>query len=303
LQKKVAIFSHDAGGGEVISSWVKENFKKYKFFFFIKGPALAIFKKKIKTIKVCQAIEMSKKADFFLCGSGWQTNFELKGLIYGRKNNKRVVVFLDHWANYKKRFIINHNLFLPTEFWVQDIFAKMNAKKTFKHIKIVKKKNYFIKNFLENYLKIKKNILKNSIKKNILYLSEPILEHTKKWEKKKFKFNYSEFDALEFLLNNIHKIDPNIIKVIIRLHPAEKKNKYNRIIDKFSQKKLKFKIKISINKSIEKDIFDSDFVAGCHTSAMVLALTVKKKVISTVPTKNKRNDLPHKKIIYLRDLK
>jgi hypothetical protein len=44
-------------------------------------------------------------------------------------------------------------------------------------------------------------------------------------------------------------------------------------------------------------------VAGCHTSAMVLALSVKKKVISTVPIKNKIYDLPHKNIIFLRDLK
>jgi len=59
LQKKVAIFYHGAGGRRVISLWVKENFKRYKFFFFIKGPALAIFKKKLKTIKVCHTIEIS----------------------------------------------------------------------------------------------------------------------------------------------------------------------------------------------------------------------------------------------------
>ena len=302
MQKKVAIFCHDAGGAEVISSWVKENFKRYKFFFFLKGPALTIFHKKFKRIKVFSKIQISKKANFFVCGSGWQTNFELRGLIYGKKNNKKVIVFLDHWVNYKQRFIQNNNLFLPTTFWVQDNLAKQEATKIFKNIKVIKKKNYLIKNFLKNYSKIKTKISKKNKKEYILYLTEPILEHIKKWKKNFFfHYNYNEFTSLEFFLNNMYKIDFNIKNVIIRLHPSEKKNKYNLLINKFYNEKIK--LKISTNTSIEEDIFNSDFVAGCHTSAMVLALSVKKKVISTVPTKNKIYDLPHKKIIFLRDLK
>ena len=43
--QNVAVVSHDAGGAEILSSWVVRN--KVKCVFVLDGPAVGIFEKKI----------------------------------------------------------------------------------------------------------------------------------------------------------------------------------------------------------------------------------------------------------------
>ena len=45
----ILIVSHDAGGAEVVSSWVRRH-PEYQFEFCLDGPAVEIFKRKIGTI-------------------------------------------------------------------------------------------------------------------------------------------------------------------------------------------------------------------------------------------------------------
>ena len=44
--KRFLVVSHDAGGAELISSYLKHNQKQ--FDYFLKGPALLVFKRKFK---------------------------------------------------------------------------------------------------------------------------------------------------------------------------------------------------------------------------------------------------------------
>ena len=89
----IAIFCHDPGGAELISSWTNQNKKNYQFLFFLKGPAIKIFKKKIKNLSICTNLRKALSANIFLCGSGWQTTFELDGLILGKKYKKKLSFF------------------------------------------------------------------------------------------------------------------------------------------------------------------------------------------------------------------
>lgn len=296
--KIIAIFCHDPGGAELISSWVNQNKKNYQFFFYLKGPAIKIFQKKIKKISIYKNIRKALLADIFLCGSGWKTTFELDGLILGKKYKKKTIVFLDYWKNYKRRFK-KKKYFLPDIFWVPDNYAKTRAELEFKNSKIIVKKNYF-------FLDLKKLYLKKSIKKKkklrdkiILYLSEPISEHSIKWFARKNFWRYDEFGALKFFLENYHNIFKNIKKIILRPHPSEKLNKYDNFFPKFSHK-----VKIEVNNEVDlmTQICESDIIIGCQTTAMVLALFLKKKVFCSIPPKGKKSDLPFKNILYLRDM-
>jgi hypothetical protein len=296
--KTIAIFCHDPGGAELISSWINKNKKNYQFLFYLKGPAIKIFQKKIKNLSICKNRRKALLANIFLCGSGWKTTFELDGLILGKKYKKKTIVFLDYWKNYKRRFK-KKKYFFPDIFWVTDNYAKIRAELEFKNSKIVVKKNYF-------FLDLKKFYLNKSIKKKnkrlkrkiILYLSEPILEHSVKWFENKNFWRYDEFDALKFFLKNYDNIFQNIKKIILRLHPFEKIDKYNNLCSKFSHK-----VKIEINNKVDlaTQIYKSDIIIGCQTTAMVLALYLKKKVFCSIPPKGKKSDLPFKNILYLRD--
>ena len=89
--------------------------------------------------------------------------------------------YLDHWVNYKQRFILNKKLILPNEIWVSDTLAYTIAKETFQNkLKIKKIKNYYFDK-AKKYFKLKKKKTSNNNKKNnILYLCEPIDDHYKK---------------------------------------------------------------------------------------------------------------------------
>ena len=46
----IGIVSHDAGGAEILSSWIKHNSNLF-FIYSLSGPAIKIFKNKIGKIK------------------------------------------------------------------------------------------------------------------------------------------------------------------------------------------------------------------------------------------------------------
>jgi len=155
------------------------------------------------------------------------------------------------------------------------------------------KKNYYFSD-----IKIKINKIKiNKIKKNfidILYVSEPISE-----TKNKKIINYKtskKYKTLKYFFNNIKHVAKKKNNIVFRLHPSEKINEYKWL------KTFGKNIKISKNKSLIQDIIKSDIVIGRQTMALVVALKLKKKVISCIPANEKRCIIPYKGITELRDL-
>jgi len=59
---------------------------------------------------------------------------------------------------------------------------------------------------------------------------------------------------------------------------------------------------MSKKKNLIDDIVNCDIAVGCQTMAMVMALFANKKVFSSIPIRNYKKILPHKKIIYLNNL-
>ena len=70
----VAVVCHDAGGAEIVSSWVKKN--KNNYSFYLAGPAKKIFKNKLNVGSSDNLEKIIKKSDWLLCGTSWQNNIE-----------------------------------------------------------------------------------------------------------------------------------------------------------------------------------------------------------------------------------
>ena len=87
-----------------------------------------------------------------------------------------------------------------------------------------------------------------------------------------------------------------INKISIRFHPQEKLKKLNWV------KNYPNKILISKNKHIFDDILQHDIIVGINTVALILGLIAKKKVISCIPSKRDKCDLPHKGILDFRKI-
>ena len=104
----IALISRDAGGAEFISRYIEK--KKEKFCIAATGPAIKIFKEKFKNKKIINKITAIKKSDWVLCSTGTSSDYEKDAIILAKKNKKKVVAYIDHWTEYKKRFLKNNRL-------------------------------------------------------------------------------------------------------------------------------------------------------------------------------------------------
>ena len=282
----VAVVCHDAGGAEIVSSWVKKN--KNNYSFYLAGPAKKIFKNKLNVGSSDNLEKIIKKSDWLLCGTSWQNNIEKLAIQISIDKNIKSVSYIDHWVNYKERFILDKKLLLPNELWVGDKESQAIASEVFFEYK---NRIKFVENEYLNDIKNDINDLKSHKKKTVLYVCEPIAAHAKKQCGNELEWGYDEFMALEFFLQNVDIIDKNIEEIIIRPHPSEDINKYNWV-----KKKSSYPVTISNEINIIDDIKKCKYVVGCESMAMVIGLIANKIVISSIPPDGRDCVLPHKQI-------
>ncbi len=285
----IAVISHDAGGAQVLSSWILN--QSEPFCLVVDGPAIEIFKNKLSSFKNIDLNTAINKCDWVLCGTSWQSDLEINAIKLAKKHGKKTVSLLDHWVCYKERFIRNSEQVFPDEIWVSDSYAKKIAINTFPGIKIIENKNYYLED-LKKTLQLKKSSDSKSRPKGktVLYICEPLSEQALKQYGDKKYWGYTEYEALEFFLEHIKIVDKDIIKIILRLHPAETEGKYDDIISRYP-----ILIELGTN-SLSTEITESDIIIGCESMAMVVGLIAGKRVISCIPPGGKPSELPHKEI-------
>ena len=298
--KKIGIFCHDAGGSEIISHWANKAQKKYKLRFYLSGPAVSVFSKNLtfeyennfkETIK-----NFIEPNETILCGTSWQSNLEKIAMRKAKDLGKRIIVVLDHWVNYRERFILDRDqLFVPNEVWVCDEYAEKIAKTIFDHDIVLKKDNYYT-DFIKQEIEKKYSKKGHNENNKILYVCEPVKTHAELTTGDKNFYGYTEEAALRFFLDNLNVFQSNE-EVILRPHPSELPTKYNWALDYYQGK-----ISIGGNKTLLEEILSANVVAGCESMAMVVAMVAQKKVISSIPPGGRSCRLPHSDIIHLRDL-
>ena len=98
----VAVVAHDAGGAELVSSYVRRIAARK--LFVLAGPARSIFGRKEPAIECVSLEEAIRCASWVLCSTSWQSDLEGRALQLAHEARKHSVSFLDHWVNYRERF-------------------------------------------------------------------------------------------------------------------------------------------------------------------------------------------------------
>ncbi len=290
----VAIVSHDAGGAEILSSWLRRN--NCFASVVVSGPAKNIFQRKCPKADFLKLDEALNKSSWVLCGTGWQSSYERQAIMQARDRNLKTVTFLDHWVNYRERFEENGYIVLPDEIWVGDTEAERIAKELFDQTPVLLKANPYFEDLLEEIANIQK--VKSVNKKySVLYVCEPIAEHALSQHGNERHWGYTEHDALRFFLDNFSSLGQPLESIIIRPHPSEFKDKY-----KWVQSLKKLPIKFGGEKTLIEETLESDIVVGCESMAMVIGLLAKKRVISSIPTGGRPCQLPHLDIEHLQKI-
>jgi len=290
----VAIISHDAGGAEILSSWAKLRLES--FCLVVEGPAKKIFERKLGVINCFPLEQALSIADWVLCGTSWQSDLEKKAINLAKEYNKKVISFIDHWINYHERFMLNEKLVMPNEIWVGDQDAKNLATEFFPNTQVTLKVNpYFIE--LKSELEKICHDVKFDDQGIVLYVCEPIREHTLLQYGNERFWGFIEEEALIFFIDNLSALKVNIKEIRIRPHPSEQPEKYNWV-----HKKSNLNIVISAQKSLIEDIATANIIVGCESMAMVVGLQAGKRVVSSIPPGGKVCGLPQSEIQHLQKL-
>lgn len=302
LRKKIILtVCHDAGGAEIISSFVRKNRNKYRFYCVVCGSAIRIFQRKNLSdlmmefgdeINPARIFERIEKIDLLLVGTSWSTNLELNFIGAAKMRNIKSAAYFDHWVNYREKFGYPAREWmtnLPDEIWVSDKYALAMAKRKFSIPVRLMSNEFFndIKNDWQKYKKVKPR------KRTILFASEPIDAMKNRGR------STAERTILKKIINLLAKYFPGV-RLIIRLHPSEPAEKYRELIEKYGQD-LKIDIHSS-KKNMLADLARVGAVIGMKSMFLIVAVLCGKKTASFLPHKNLICPLPYSQIIKIRDL-
>lgn len=293
ISEPIAIVAHDAGAANHIAAWLggdKINSVRGSFA----GPAIDIFARQCPWIPVDHLAELMPKCKTLISGTGWASAYEYFARKLGRQVGCRSIAVIDHWTNYRARFIRNGEEVLPDEIWVTDEYAKCLAETEFPGIQVVQLENSYLETLLCEVRS--QETEKNKIaltKHNILYVLEPIRQA---WGSNNLP---GEFQALDFFVMNLGALGLNVNAPIkLRPHPSDMSGKYDQWIG--SQNGLN--ISLDESATLAESIAWADVVVGCQTYAMVVALAARRRVISTIPFWAPQCILPQSGILKLANL-
>ena len=268
--KSIGLVAHDAGGANILNSLVKE-FKNINFKLLVKGPAELIFDS--ENIKLFDdKSNFFDKVDFVLFGTG-STPYEKKLLRYAKSKGITTAAILDHFVNYKQRFIHDSNTSFPDYCFVCDDYSYQIAKK-----ELVPYKNIYVcKNYLVESIKHELTASNLLEKNKVLYVLENINEN---WDKKLLPWEV----AFNNFYENFYK-HSDFQKIIVRPHPNDDPKIYNSLKN---YKEIIFDHSSSLSISLSK----VSTVVGIESYLLYLSHSCGLNVYTSLPDKIRSPNLP-----------
>jgi hypothetical protein len=283
--RKVAVVAHDAGGAEILASYVAQ--EGIDALFVLAGPAEQIFRRRFGEIQSIPLSDAMTACGWVLTGTGWQTDLEWNAIQQGRAAGKHVVTFLDHWVNYPARFVRNGITSYPDEIWAGDEYAVELAIKSLPGLVIRQVVNphfnYFVSEVqrMDGFAGTERNR-----EKNILFVCENINHN-----------GFHQNDAIRYFMNNLDSLGVVVGQILIRSHPSESADKYAWVPMEFGGN-----VALSHGAPLAEEVAASDIVAGCSSMAMALAVMARRRVISCIPNNAIPMTIPFRQVELLSDI-
>lgn len=304
--KKIAFVFSDPGGAKSTIAFYLELKKilqdqilisdRFHAFYNSMGVEVEIIDKK----NVESFIE-NFRPDIIITGTSFPSNIELNCIKYFT-NKIPIISIIDHWINFKMRFVLNEQIYYPNNIFVIDKIAKKNATKEGipKELIILKNNSYF--NYLKKWVpsltyENLKSLLGIELSCNyILYAPEPLST----FQLKK-KFGFDEIDGLVNICKIFHEEKLYInTYIIVKCHANQDPDIFNKFINTLNND-LANKIIVLIDFDINILIYYSKIVIGFFSNSLIEAIIMKKNVIrNLIGLQNKNLDsLSNKKIGFI----
>ena len=291
LVSPITVVAHDAGAANLIIGWLKDS-PEFEIKLCIAGPAKKIFASQYQRLKNLTLKEALNNASSLLSGTSGVSDLEHNARLQAREQGIPSIGVVDHWINYRMRFLRNGHQVLPDVIWVSDDYAYSRAVKRFPKNIVRQMPNRYLEKMVVYINEItEKDRIDDIIR--VLYVLEPI----------NIRWNDSdvlgEFQALDYFIQNLNVIGNKKVMIKLRGHPSDVSGKYND----WCNRNKHLNIIVDMDNDLQDLIVWADWVVGCETFAMVIALHAKRKILSTLPPWAPACKLPHKEIVQLRELK
>lgn len=271
---KKLIIAKDAGAANMIFHYLKS--KKDTYYCYLKNPANKIFKRK-NFIKI-KNIKNLKKYDLLITGTSVEKNLELKSINEANKLGIYTVTFLDHWTNYKKRFLMKKKIILPKEIIAFDSTSFFLSKKIFSEQFI--KKSLILSKVNNPYFNIGKSKKKNDL---LILSSNYDILGKKNINDKQILYNFFKKNYFFFQKKKINNY-------FLKNHPSENKKKFTSLIKKV-KKEFNIDIKIA-DKDLKKMTKTIKHVVGYNSMALVIA-KLSGCITYEIRIKQLKSDIPN----------
>lgn len=292
LSSPLAVVSNDAGATNLIIGWLSER-KDLSLRACMQGPAVDLWSRVFPQWCIMPLSETLNGASVLLSGTGWMSNLEHDARRMAKALGIPSIGAIDHWVNYRERFIRNEEEILPDEIWVADEYALLEAKRHFVNVPVTQLPNRYLESIVSEINKYSKFTDRKASAPKVLYLLEPVRQ---KWG---VDNRLGEFQALDYFIEHLTALGLNdATKIKLRPHPSDKPGKYEDWLNDQNMCNLT----IDTDSSLVELIAWSDWVVGCETYAMVIALNANRYVVSALPPWAPPCRLPQKEVIHLRDL-
>lgn len=295
----IGVVSHDAGGAEVVSSYLRRHGLGY--VATLGGPATRVFARKLGPVVASDLGDTIRRSTWLLCGTSWQSDLEWRAIGLAREAGKRTVAFLDHWVNYRERFERDGETYWPNEIWLGDDRGLDMARKLFDGLDLTLRlvPNPYFADIREELRSAESRLgMRASCGTGrVLFVSEPIAEHALLRFGNERHWGYTELEAVAYFLENASALGVGAERVVLRPHPSESAGKYASFIDAYPGQLL-----LSDGRGLVDEIAECDVVVGCNSMAMVIGLLARKRVLSCIPPGGDRCVLPQKEIESVCDL-
>ena len=292
LPQPLALAAHDAGAANILFGWLKAH-PGLEVRAAMAGPARTIWERDFPERPLSDVDAALDGAGQLLSGTGWASLFEHGARLKARALGLPTVAVVDHWVNYRQRFVRDEAELLPDEIWVSDPYALDIAKAEFPGLTVRAFANLYLDAEVEA-VRALDAAQPLSDGQRVLYALEPI---RLAWESDDAR--PGEFQALDYFVSRLDALGiPADAPIRLRPHPSDPPGKY----DAWIAGQAGLDVALAPEEAISEAVHWASTIAGCESYVLIIGVAAGRQVVSTLPPWGNALRLPHEAILRLRDL-
>ena len=289
--EKILVVTHDAGGAEVLAAMMVTEQARHHFQVATRhgAPAEAIMRRQGFDGRLSLIDDTSKlrkrlpdfTPDLLIAGTGW-TGYENEWIQAAKAEGIPTIAVLEHWTSYNVRFGAKQSKDwrrnLPDLIAVTDNHGWRLAKEAgFKPLSRLR--NYYLYD-LANRFRRRATTTNNG---TLLLVSECHSEFCERTYGRPDHFGFTEVQAFDDLLSQWQRLSEmwKVRRVVIRLHPADTKGKYDQLPARYPH------VPLVVESPDEKELLAAlhcaQVVIGMNTMALAVARVMDIPVLSYIP--------------------